>query len=328
MADYYSILSRAMSAPEAKNATWRRDVYDRARQMLVSQLRARRPPASRGELEREQSALDAAIERVETEMLRSGGGTVGRDEADGVPEEKSGPIAAPFRLGNASWNATWLVLAVVVAALGAGTYAYWAARAPKPAPQPTASATPTAPPAAAPSKPAAPAPQKTAAATSKDGDLPPGVDGGSTDADMAYVFRRQPTFYRTLQPVGTVIIDKLQHFLYLIRPNNVALRYGIGVGAQCADLAGLRHIAGMAEWPQWQPPPEMLSRNPSALPGGPGNPLGARLLELDDAKSRIHGTNAPKTIGTSVIFGCFRLVNDDIVDLYRRVQVNTPVIVN
>jgi lipoprotein-anchoring transpeptidase ErfK/SrfK len=326
MADYYSILSRAMSAPEATDAAWRRDVYGRARNMLVTQLRAR--PAAAAELAREQSALDAAIARVEAEM-RQADGTAGRDEAAGVPQRKSKPIAAPFRLGHASW----IALAVVVAALGAGAYAYWAGSARRPAPQPApaaAAAAKPAPPASATSASAAPNPpplQKTAA-TSKDGDLPPGVDGGSTDADMPYVFRRQPTFYRTLQPVGTVIIDKLQHYLYLIRPNNVALRYGIGVGAQCADIAGLRHIASMAEWPAWQPPPEMLARNPSPLPGGPGNPLGARLLQLDDSKARIHGTNAPRTIGTSVIFGCFRLVNDDIADLFGRVKVNTAVIVN
>ncbi len=84
----------------------------------------------------------------------------------------------------------------------------------------------------------------------------------------------------------------------------------------------------MTEWPAWQPPPGMLNHDPGTMPGGPGNPLGARLLQLDDAKSRIHGTNAPKTIGNAVVFGCIRLVNDDIVDLFSRVQVSTPVIVN
>ena len=151
------------------------------------------------------------------------------------------------------------------------------------------------------------------------------------DAGQSYVFRRQPTFYRTLQPVDSIIVDKLQHFLYLIQPKNVALRYGIGIGGQCIDLAGLRHIASMAEWPQWRPPLEMVKQKlaePGVLAGGPGNPLGARVLDLDDNASRINGTNAPKTIGTTVAFGCFRLVNDDIVDLYRRVHVGTQVVVN
>ena len=165
----------------------------------------------------------------------------------------------------------------------------------------------------------------------RDGDIPPGIDGGPMDADQSYVFRRQPTFYRTLQPVGTVIIDKLQHFLYLVQPNSVALRYGIGIGRQCADLTGLRHVASMAEWPPWQAPPDTVKEKlaqSGTLAGAPGNPLGARVLELDDSRSRVHGTNAPKTIGTNVEFGCIRLVNDDIVDLYARVRVGTPVLVN
>ena len=168
-------------------------------------------------------------------------------------------------------------------------------------------------------------------ATAKDGDLAAGIDGGAADNDLPYVFRRQPTFYRTLQPVGTIIIDKLQHFLYLIQPNNVALRYGIGLGEQCTELVGLRHVAGKAEWPPWQATPDMIERKlakPGTVAGGPGNPLGARVMELDDGKSRINGTNAPATVGTNVIFGCVRLGNDDVVDLYGRVQNGTPVLVN
>ncbi|MFZ3359593.1 MAG: L,D-transpeptidase, partial [Xanthobacteraceae bacterium] len=99
-------------------------------------------------------------------------------------------------------------------------------------------------------------------------------------------------------------------------------------GQECAELAGLRHIASMAQWPQWQPPPDLLNRNPAMMAGGPGNPLGARLMALDDGTSRINGTNAPKTIGNAVTFGCIRLANDDIVDLYNRVKVSTPVVLN
>jgi lipoprotein-anchoring transpeptidase ErfK/SrfK len=308
MVDYYSILSRAMSAPDAADADWRRGIYDRARQMLVSQLRGRRPPASPAEIAREQSALDAAIERVEAELPQA--------DASDITGAMARDAGAPSRLG----GALWIIVAVVVAAVGAGGYVYWAAHKSNAPPPPAASATAT--------PPQQQAPPARAATASKDGDLPPGVDGGSAVADLSYVYRRQPVFYRTLQPVGTIIVDKLQRFLYLIRPNNVALRYGIGLGEQCAELAGLRHIASMAEWPQWQPPPGTLNRNPAVLPGGPGNPLGARKLELDDGKSRINGTNAPTTIGTAVAFGCIRLANDDIVDLYGRVQVSTPVVVN
>ena len=119
-------------------------------------------------------------------------------------------------------------------------------------------------------------------------------------ADMSYVFRRQPTFYRTLQPVGTIIVDKPQHYLYLIQPNNVALRYGIAVGRQCDDLVGLRHIASMAEWPPWQPPPDLLKRIPAVDARRPRQSARRALVgSSTTARRGFNGTNAPKTIGNA-----------------------------
>jgi len=331
MVDYYPILARAMSAPEARDPQWRRGVYERARQMLVTQLLARRPATPPDAIAAEQSGLDAAIRRIEAEMSRPGRGAVRRDEPSDEEDTadlsavapERGPLPTPLRLSGISL----LAVAIVIAAIGAGGTMFWVQHAHKASPAPVKSTTsataPQAPPAA-----------KTATpklATTKDGDLAPGIDGGAADNDLPYVFRRQPTFYRTLQPVGTIIIDKLQHFLYLIEPNNVALRYGIGLGEQCTELAGLRHVASKAEWPPWQATPDMIARKlakPGTLAGGPGNPLGARVMELDDGKSRINGTNAPATVGTNVIFGCVRLGNDDVVDLYGRVTNGTPVLVN
>ena len=311
MADYYSILLHAVTAPEASDAQWRRDLYNRARNALIKQMRSRRPPASPSEIVTERAALDAAIKRVEADKpwvgLKGGSGaaqTQRQPERDGRPILESLPLRGPVAIA----------LAIVVAALCAGGYTYWSTH------RSTGNVATT------PSNTAV-----TAAMTTKDGDIRPGIDGGSMDASQSYVFRRQPTFYRTLEPVGTIIVDKLQHFLYFIEPKNVALRYGIGIGGQCIDLAGLRRIASMVEWPQWQAPAEMVKAKlaePGVLAGGPGNPLGARVLDLDDNVSRINGTNAPKTIGTTVSFGCFRLANDDIIDLYRRVHVGTQVVVN
>ena len=327
MVDYYPILARAMSAPEARDPQWRRGVYERARQMLVTQLLARRPATPPDAIAAEQSGLDAAIRRIEAEMSRAARAAMPRDEAAGdigdlstmVPER--GPLPTPLRLSGISL----LAVAIVAAAIGAGGYMFWVQHAHKASPAPVKSVATTAAPQAPPAvKAATPKP-------GKDGDLAPGIDGGSADNDLPYVFRRQPTFYRTLQPVGTIIIDKLQHFLYLIQPNNVALRYGIGLGEQCTELAGLRHVASKAEWPSWQATPDMIERRlakPGVMPGGPGNPLGARVMELDDGKSRINGTNAPATVGTNVIFGCVRLGNDDVVDLYGRVPNGTAVLVN
>jgi lipoprotein-anchoring transpeptidase ErfK/SrfK len=331
MSDYYSILSKAVTAPSAGGTQWRRVIYDRARQTLLRELRARRPQPAPGEIRAQQSKLEAAIGQIESELSQAGAGAqltgtpVAEPRVDarprgvtGAPQVEPRPqtMAKPLALKPVL---LWAALAVIVAAVAAGAYAFW----PRTAHQ-TAAAIRTDAPGAA--KQAARAPELP---TEKDGDLAPGVDGGSNDAELPYVFRRQPTFYRTTNPPGTIIIDKLQHFLYLTQPNNVALRYGIGLGGQCEDLAGLRRVTSKSEWPAWLPPPDMVGRKlakPGPLAGGPGNPLGARLLALDDG-SGINGTNAPRTIGTSVVFGCFRMVNDDIVDLYGRVPAGTPVIV-
>jgi lipoprotein-anchoring transpeptidase ErfK/SrfK len=144
------------------------------------------------------------------------------------------------------------------------------------------------------------------------------------------VYRRQPVFYRSSEAPGTIIIDTSERFLYLIQPNNVALRYGIGVGRDGFQWNGLLKISRKAEWPDWTPPPEMIERQPYLprfMAGGPGNPMGARALYLGGTIYRIHGTNAPETIGHAVSSGCFRLVNDEVTDLYERVPVGTKVVV-
>ena len=361
MVDYYSILLRAVTAPGAGDAHWRRGIYDRSRQMLSTRMRGLEPPPPLADIAAEEARLEAAIERIESELSWTEQHAT-RKPAVPKPKVQQTPKRAPRKqmslqealTGHAPEMAddgetagdpfatdpralagprrfAWIALAIVIAALGAGGYVFVSNKGHKAAPAQQAQA-PAAPNNAAgklASAAATPAsPPKLQLSTGKNGELPPGIDGGSSDPDQQYMFRRQPTFYRTLHPVGTVIVDKLQHFLYLIQPNNVALRYGIAVGEQCVNLAGLRHISNMAEWPTWQPPPEMLSRNPTPMPGGPGNPLGARLLQLDDGNSRINGTNAPKSIGNPVSFGCIRLNNEDITDLYGRVKLSTPVVVN
>lgn len=308
MVDYYAILSRATATSEASDRNWRRNLYDRAQLTLVSEMHAGRPRPTQAEIARELAALEAAIKRIESDRARESAD----NDSPALPVELD---QLPL-LESSSWRRPVAITFVLaVAALCAGAYAFWSGHRPAN----LVSRTP------------ANRVNSNAVLATKDGDIPPGIDGGPMDADQSYVFRRQPTFYRTLQPVGTVIIEKSQHFLYLIQPNNVALRYGIGVGEQCADLVGLRRVASVAEWPPWEPPPDMVKQKlaqSGTLAGAPGNPLGARVVELDDNRSRIHGTNAPKTIGTNVMFGCIRLVNDDIVDLYGRVRVGTTVMVN
>src|SRR6476661_8444513 len=127
-----------------------------------------------------------------------------------------------------------------------------------------------------------------------------------------------------------VIPNTAERFLYVVQPGGRALRYGIGVGREGFQWQGLLHITRKQEWPDWTPPSEMIARQPYLprfMAGGPGNPMGARALYLGETVYRIHGTNQPKTIGTSVSSGCFRLVNGDVIDLYDRIPVGTKVIV-
>jgi len=141
---------------------------------------------------------------------------------------------------------------------------------------------------------------------------------------------RQVVAYATNEAPGTVIIDTPNTYLYLVLGDGRALRYGIGVGRQGFAWAGVQSITKKAEWPDWTPPPEMLERQPYLprfMAGGPGNPLGARAMYLGGTEYRIHGTNAPETIGTRVSSGCIRLVNEDVIDLYSRVNVGAKVIV-
>jgi lipoprotein-anchoring transpeptidase ErfK/SrfK len=161
-------------------------------------------------------------------------------------------------------------------------------------------------------------------------DAVPGQEPAAETAVVPEVYRRQPVFYRTSAPPGTIIIDTPSRFLYLIGNTNTALRYGVGVGRDGFQWNGLLQVTRKAEWPDWTPPPEMIERQPYLprfMAGGPGNPMGARALYLGHTVYRIHGTNAPETIGHAVSSGCFRLVNEQIVDLYERVPVGAKVIV-
>ena len=159
---------------------------------------------------------------------------------------------------------------------------------------------------------------------------PPGVDHTARDADLPQELRRTAVWYRSDYPSGTIIVNTADRYLYLILDDQRALRYGIGVGRDGFQWGGIHKISRKAEWPDWTPPPEMIQRQPYLprfMAGGPGNPMGARALYIGTTVYRIHGTNAPETIGQAVSSGCFRLVNEDITDLYNRVPVGTKVVV-
>ena len=143
-------------------------------------------------------------------------------------------------------------------------------------------------------------------------------------------FRRQVVDYMTVEPAGTIIIDTPHTYLYFALGNGKAMRYGIGVGREGFTWSGSERISRMKEWPDWFPPREMIDRQPYLprfMAGGDTNPLGARALYLGNTLYRIHGTNQPSTIGSFVSSGCIRLANEDIADLFGRVQLGTRVVV-
>ncbi len=155
--------------------------------------------------------------------------------------------------------------------------------------------------------------------------LPPGEEARQPER-----FKRRIVDYRTGEAAGTIVIDTPNTYLYYVLGNGKAVRYGIGVGRDGFTWSGVQTVSRKAEWPDWTPPPEMLRRQPYLprfMAGGPDNPLGARAMYLGGTIYRIHGTNQPQTIGGRVSSGCIRMTNEDVTDLYRRVDVGTKVIV-
>jgi lipoprotein-anchoring transpeptidase ErfK/SrfK len=149
-------------------------------------------------------------------------------------------------------------------------------------------------------------------------------------AQLPSQFRRELVDYVTTEPAGTIIIDTPHTYLYLVRGDGKALRYGVGVGREGFTWSGSERIVHMSLWPDWHPPKEMIERQPYLprfMAGGAGNPLGARALYLGNTIYRIHGTNQPSTIGHFVSSGCIRLTNEDVEDLYSRVNLGTRVVV-
>ena len=158
----------------------------------------------------------------------------------------------------------------------------------------------------------------------------PSDDDEGTVREMPARLKRQIVNYASREAPGTIIIDTPNTYLYYVLGGGQAIRYGIGVGRDGFTWSGVQTITKKAEWPDWTPPAEMIARQPYLpryMAGGPGNPLGARAMYLGGTIYRIHGTNAPHTIGTHVSSGCLRLTNEDVTDLYSRVNVGTKVIV-
>lgn len=151
-------------------------------------------------------------------------------------------------------------------------------------------------------------------------------------------YRRQLVDNPTQEAPGTIVVDPKNRFLYLILDGGKALRYGVGVGRAGMEWSGEAKVAYKREWPRWTPTPNMIARDPdryrkweNGMEGGETNPLGARALYLfdngEDTLYRIHGTNEPWSIGKNMSSGCIRMMNQDVIDLYRRVSAGAKVVV-
>lgn len=161
-----------------------------------------------------------------------------------------------------------------------------------------------------------------------------GLDNSPTQTPkMRYKGKKEVDFVSSYTP-GTIIIRTSERHLYYVLPGNRAIQYGVGVGREGFTWSGADKITRKAKWPEWRPPAVMIKREarrgkylPEFMPGGPNNPLGARALYIGTTEYRIHGTSQPWSIGLAVSSGCIRMLNQEVIDLYNRVDVGAQVVV-
>lgn len=162
------------------------------------------------------------------------------------------------------------------------------------------------------------------------GDVNEAPQTADEDAQLPDRLRKQIVSFDRSEPAGTIVIDTNNTYLYYVLGQGRAIRYGVGVGREGFTWSGVQNVSRKAEWPDWHPPAEMIARQPYLprfVAGGPGNPLGARAMYLGSSEYRIHGTNDPSTIGKFVSSGCIRMTNEDVIDLFGRVNVGAKVVV-
>ena len=150
---------------------------------------------------------------------------------------------------------------------------------------------------------------------------------------VADTYRRAIVDFNRKEAPGSIVVDSDNHYLYFVLNGGKAIRYGITVGEEAMAWSGVAKVGSMTEWPPWHPTKGEIARLgvPTFVPPGPDNPMGSRALYLysggKDTLFRIHGTNQPEYIGSSISSGCIRLTNEDAIDLYSRVKMGAIVVV-
>jgi lipoprotein-anchoring transpeptidase ErfK/SrfK len=360
MADYYSVLSSAVAKLSRNVETERRALYARARKAVTTRMRAIDPPVSDDDVNAELAALEGAVARIERDIARSAQAAVrGRDAplvgvdnrtSDAERAASAGILRAPARRPDArppraaspggqlrggpllhadEVQTTHRVgrpillsaglAATLVLILAAFGYVYWL----NPQTESDRGASP-AKVATSPGPNAPPAPAVTASGPTAS-KAPPAEarrpQAEATEATIPYILRRQLVYYRTTYPAGTIIIIKPQHSLYLVKDNGTALRYSIGIGADCDDSTGLLAVARKDGGPD--------DAAQSSAPAVPSRDAGAGVptFSLGDTPCRIRATKQVGAIGQNPASGGFLLFADDMLDLYGRVPVGTKVVV-
>jgi lipoprotein-anchoring transpeptidase ErfK/SrfK len=154
------------------------------------------------------------------------------------------------------------------------------------------------------------------------------------NASIPEHYQRHIVRYHRRELPGTIVVDTDARYLYYVLPEGKAIRYGVTVGEDALTWSGVAKVGRKEEWPSWVPTKEILQRFeglPKFVEGGPRNPLGARGLYLFDGNKdtlfRIHGTNQPELIGEAISSGCIRMTNEDVIELYDKVKIGSPVVV-
>ena len=315
-ADYYPLIRKAIDRLDRPSEAARYNVYERARQALVRQLRE--AGVLDAKLDEHLEALDDAVAQIEREfgdrraeparVLRAAreepAPAADRDEPSSlVPQEPQvGPESVPT-VPPASSLRRWGV------ALGIGTLAVFIAAAVsfyyfQPRQRPAAVDRPV--PSPAPARPAA---------------TPTAVAAADDAAPPSYILRRQRVFYRTTHPPGTIAVSTSQKFLYVVQPNQVAIRYAIGVGPACDKVAGLFHITEKVP----RPAESATARAPRAA-AQPDQSFDPPALSFDRGRA-VHEATDAKAVGHTVRTGCFQSWDEDIADLFERISVNDRMVV-
>jgi lipoprotein-anchoring transpeptidase ErfK/SrfK len=291
MTDYEPLLRRLIATLDRPDERTRFAAYDRAREALIHQMQV--AGRSDADIEREIATLQDTVLRLEQEVAgRSAPPDVAAREfvrADDMPMPPP-----PAARGSPGRTAVIVGVAAVVAVIVAGSAAYLLGRKTPPSPHADAAA-----PAVSTATPSSAAP---AAAPKQE---------AQAENTASYILRRQRIFYRTTHPPGTIVVSLSQRFLYVVQPNQVAIRYAIGVGPDCETAKGLFHVT------------QMVAKPKDGQPSGPFAPPAVYF----DARRAVHEATEPNLIGQSTKVGCFQSWDDDIADLFKRIALNERVVV-